>query len=684
MNACPNFEKIPEKTQNTLAKLGIFRMFDFVLHLPHRYEEAGKTYPLSQAPIGHKVLVRGTITAHEAQTHRHSRMFVARLEEQGAVLRLRFFHANAWLRQAFAVGQDVCVLGIIQNQFGMREMIHPKIQPLTKEENPQENQQVNHLLPVYPCCQGMTQARLRAYVKQALACENLSDTLPEAWRQRLALPSFAEAVHKLHHIPAECDLQKLDAWLKTARERICLDELLAQQLSMRLAQQTRQSQHAPSIPAGKILAAKLKSQLPFQLTGAQARVLGEIAQDLRQNHPMHRLLQGDVGAGKTIVAALSALQAIEAGYQVALMAPTEILAEQHFSKFSAWFAPLNIDIAWLSGSLRSKARRDNLAKIQSGQAACVIGTHALFQDAVQFQNLGLVIVDEQHRFGVEQRLALKNKGRDPHQLMMSATPIPRTLAMSYYADLDVSVIDELPPLRSPIRMRIFSARRREELMRSLDQELEKGRQAYWVCPLIEESEKLHLQNAEQTLSLLQQVLPHRNIALLHGKMKPADKSAIMQTFLQNQVHILVATTVIEVGVDVPNASLMIIEHADRMGLSQLHQLRGRVGRGEAASQCFLLYDEPISELGRQRLKVIYEQSDGFEIARQDLLLRGPGELLGAKQSGVPMLRFADLERDVKLLEQARDLAEPFLRDYPELAKQHLARWLAQREAYLSA
>lgn len=677
---CQNFEKIPEKTKAILAKLGIVRMFDLVLHLPHRYEAPSEHYPLNQAPNGQKVIVHGTIIAHETPTQRHSRMFVARLEDQGAVLRLRFFHGNAWLRQAFAIGKHVCIEGTIQNQFGMREMVHPKLQA----NDPKPNKQNKQLLPIYPSSQGITQARLRNYVQQALACENLNDTLPKSWRQRLHLLEFAQAVHKLHHIPADCDLQQLDAWLKPARERICFDELLAQQLSMRLAQQKRQNHQAPNIPAGKILAAQLQQQLSFQLTGAQTRVLAEISHDLSQNHPMHRLLQGDVGAGKTIVAALAALQAIEAGYQVALMAPTEILAEQHFAKFSTWFAPLNLEVAWLSGSLRSKARRDNLAKIQNGTAHCAIGTHALFQDAVQFHNLGLIIVDEQHRFGVEQRLALKNKGRDPHQLMMSATPIPRTLAMSYYADLDVSIIDELPPGRTPIRMRIFSAQKRENLMQALDQELEKGRQAYWVCPLIEESENLHLQDAEQTLQQLRELLPHRHIALLHGKMKAAEKSSIMHAFLQNQIHILVATTVIEVGVDVPNASLMIIEHAERMGLSQLHQLRGRVGRGEAASQCFLLYDEPISELGRARLKVIYEQTDGFEIARQDLLLRGPGELLGARQSGVPMLRFADLERDAKLLEQARNLAQDFLRDYPELAKQHLERWMAQREAYLSA
>ena len=451
---------------------------------------------------------------------------------------------------------------------------------------------------------------------------------------------------------------------------------------MRLARQKRVSGTAAALGGDGTLTQALRHALPFALTDAQERVVSEIRRDMAQTHPMHRLLQGDVGSGKTIVAALSALTAIESGAQAAVMAPTEILAEQHFIKFKQWLEPLGLEVVWLSGSQRKKAKDEAKAKLADGTVKIAVGTHALFSDDVEFQNLGLVIVDEQHRFGVAQRLALKNKGRDVHQLMMSATPIPRTLAMSFFADLDVSVIDELPPGRTPIKTRLVNNVRRAEVEGFVLNICRKGQQAYWVCPLIEESETLQLQTATETLAQLQAALPELNIGLVHGRMKAAEKAEVMAEFAAGRLNVLVATTVIEVGVDVPNAALMVIEHAERMGLAQLHQLRGRVGRGAAESVCVLLFAEPLSELAKARLKVIYEHTDGFEIARQDLNIRGPGEFLGARQSGVPMLRFANLEEDLHLLEQAREIAPLLIEQNPEIVEAHLARWLASREGYL--
>ena len=451
---------------------------------------------------------------------------------------------------------------------------------------------------------------------------------------------------------------------------------------MQLARQKRIAGHAPLMIGTGLQSDNLLHALPFALTAAQQRVLAEIRTDMRQGYPMHRLLQGDVGSGKTIVAALTALTAIEAGFQVAVMAPTEILAEQHYIKFQQWLEPMGLSVAWLSGSLRKKAKDSAKAALASGETLIAVGTHALFQDDVAFQNLGLVIVDEQHRFGVAQRLALKNKGQDVHQLMMSATPIPRTLAMSFFADLDVSVIDELPPNRTPIKTRLVNSLRRTQVESFVLSTCQKGQQAYWVCPLIEESETLQLQTAVDTQLELQQALPDLSIGLVHGRMKSADKAAVMAEFSAGRIDVLVATTVIEVGVDVPNASLMVIEHAERMGLAQLHQLRGRVGRGAAASACVLIFSEPLSELSKARLKVIYEHTDGFEIARQDLNIRGPGEFLGARQSGVPMLRFANLEEDLPLLEAARDVAPRLIKERMDIVNIHLQRWLASRESYL--
>ncbi|EEG25016.1 putative ATP-dependent DNA helicase RecG [Eikenella corrodens ATCC 23834] len=529
---------------------------------------------------------------------------------------------------------------------------------------------------------GLSQPTLRRIIRQALEQTDLADTLPESLLAQLKLPPLAESLHLLHAPPPEYSIGQLSDGSLPAWQRLKFDELLAQQLSMRLARAHRLSGQAMPLVGDGSLAKTLVQSLPFALTAAQDRVLAEIRQDLAQPHPMHRLLQGDVGSGKTIVAALSALAAIEAGAQVAVMAPTEILAEQHHIKFRQWLEPLGISVAWLSGSLKKKEKDQAKAALADGRIRLAVGTHALFQDDVSFQNLGLVIVDEQHRFGVAQRLALKNKGCDVHQLMMSATPIPRTLAMSFFADLDVSIIDELPPGRTPIKTRLVNNIRRHEVEGFVLATCKKGQQAYWVCPLIEESEALQLQTATDTLAELQAALPELTIGLVHGRMKSAEKATVMAEFAAGRIHVLVATTVIEVGVDVPNAALMVIEHAERMGLSQLHQLRGRVGRGAAVSSCVLLFAEPLGDTAKARLKVIYENTDGFEIARQDLNIRGPGEFLGARQSGLPLLRFADLEQDLPLLEAARRIAPELIARHPDIVEKHLERWLASREGYL--
>jgi ATP-dependent DNA helicase RecG len=544
------------------------------------------------------------------------------------------------------------------------------------------------LTPVYPTTAGLGQDTLRRLIARALSDESLNELLPASLLDALGLPAFGAAVKLLHNPPPDIAQASLQGRTHPAWRRMKFDELLAQQLSMRVHYQRRRAAGAPVLRARGNLVSAMLASLPFQLTAAQNKVLAQVRGDLQQAHPMQRLLQGDVGSGKTVVAALAALQCIENGYQAAVMAPTEILAEQHYRKFSEWLEPLGLKVAWLSGSLKKSDKKQSLADISEGDAMIAVGTHALFEDEVVFKNLGLAIIDEQHRFGVHQRLALRmkgtkpNKGAQPHQLMMSATPIPRTLAMSYYADLDVSVIDELPPGRTPVVTKLVSEERRDEVIQRVRDACVEGRQAYWVCPLIEESETLQLQTALDTYAHLQQTFPELRVGLVHGRMKGSEKQEVMAAFKQGEVQLLVATTVIEVGVDVPNASLMVIEHAERMGLSQLHQLRGRVGRGAAESACVLLYQTPMSPMAKERLKVIYENTDGFEIARQDLQLRGPGELLGARQSGVPMLRFADLALDLDLLDAAREAAEQLLRDEPEIAKGHLARWLGSRNEYL--
>lgn len=662
--------------QKKLEKLGLRTRFDLVLHLPLRYEDETHLYPIKDVPSGQAVLVEGEIMVSEVQ-FKPRRQLVVRITDGSGSLILRFIHFYPSQQKQMAVGRRVRALGEIRHGFLGDEMVHPKIRE-AREHTPL----ADRLTPVYSTVNGLTQPVLRKMIHRELTALDLTDTLPQSLRETLDLMPFADAVQLLHAPPPEYSAQQLLDPVLPAWQRLKFDELLAQQISMRLSYRQRRQGKAPVLKGNGQYSQPLEQSLPFVLTAAQQRVLSEIHADMAMPHPMHRLLQGDVGSGKTIVAALAALAAVESGFQVALMAPTEILAEQHYERLSAWFNPLGLQVVWLAGSLRKKYRQNVAENLAMGLAHVAIGTHALFQETVQFNNLGLVIVDEQHRFGVAQRLALKAKGGNPHQLMMSATPIPRTLAMSFLADLDVSVIDELPPGRTPVQTKLINAERRHEVEGYVHHQCQKGGQAYWVCPLIEESETLQLQTAVDTHTLLEQTLAPLNIGLVHGRMKPQEKAEVMAAFSANQIQVLVATTVIEVGVDVPNASLMVIEHAERMGLSQLHQLRGRVGRGTTQSSCVLMYAQPLSDLAKTRLKVIYENTDGFEIARQDLNIRGPGEFLGARQSGVPMLRFANLEEDMALLEAARQYAPVLLKQAPEYARAHLARWLAGREQFL--
>ncbi|MFA7241131.1 MAG: ATP-dependent DNA helicase RecG [Sulfuricellaceae bacterium] len=670
--------KIGKATQEKLAKLGIRHAFDLLLHLPLRYEDETHLYPIADAPFGQTVQVEGCIVHAEVQ-YRPRKALICQVQDGGGQMFARFLHFYPSQVKALAEGKTVRLLGELRQGFYGVEMVHPKFSaggdgaPLNEA-----------LTPVYPTTAGLSQESLRKLINQSLQSQELTDTLPEALRDSLSLADFAASIRALHQPPPDVSLAALTERDHPAWRRLAFDELLAQQLSMRQHYRRRRNVGAPVLAAPGALTEAFLAGLPFALTQAQHRVAAEISRDLAQPHPMQRLLQGDVGSGKTVVAALAALQAIEHGYQAALMAPTELLAEQHYLKLMMWLEPLGVNTAWLAARLKAKEKRAALEAASNGGAQLIVGTHALFQEQVEFGNLGLAVVDEQHRFGVHQRLALRNKGRElaPHQLMMSATPIPRTLSMSYYADLDVSVIDELPPGRTPVLTRLVSDARRDEVVTRVREACLKGRQAYWVCPLIEESEALQLKTAVETFETLTAAFPELNIGLVHGRMRSDEKAQAMADFKAGVTHLLVATTVIEVGVDVPNASLMVIEHAERMGLSQLHQLRGRVGRGATSSVCLLLYQQPLSELARERLKIVHDSNDGFEIARRDLQLRGPGEFLGAKQSGVPMLKVADLERDQDLLEMARDVAQVLLRDYPEHAARHLKRWLGGRQEYL--
>lgn len=655
-----------------LAKLGIHDVQDLLLHLPLRYMDETRIVLIRDLRLGESVQVQGEIV-HAEVTYQPRKALIARLADESGQLSLRFLHFYPSQINALKVGNQLRVYGEVRHGYFGYEMVHPQCKVASNNAEVSEQ-----LTPIYPTTAGLTQSSIRKAIKVVMGLPLSIETLPPFVYEKLGLPSFFESVQRIHYPQADANLADLEDRSTLEWRRLAYDELLAQQLSMRKHYAKRRQHHAPAIASSNRLVKQLLAELPFALTQAQQTVTHEISQDLTQSYPMQRLLQGDVGSGKTIVACIAALQAIEYGWQVTLMAPTEILAEQHFKKFAMWLTPLNIRVAWLTGSQNKKIRETALQDIATGQAQLVVGTHALFQEAVTFKKLGLAIIDEQHRFGVQQRLALRQKGHpEPHQLMMTATPIPRTLSMSYYADLDVSVIDELPPGRTPVVTKLVSNQRREEILQRVRDACQSGSQAYWVCPLIEESEVLQLQTATEIFENLQQNFPDLTVGLVHGRMKSAEKQSVMQAFIAGETQLLVATTVIEVGVDVPNANLMVIEHAERMGLSQLHQLRGRVGRGAAKSTCILMYQNKLSEMARARLKVIYENTDGFAISQADLNLRGPGEFLGTRQSGVPMLKIADLSRDEDLLYEAKVIAERLLKQHPEAVDAHLQRWLRQ-------
>ncbi len=672
-------------TASRLARLGLRRDWDFLLHLPLRYIDETQVTAIAELTPGEEQQAEGEVLACEVII-RGRRQLLVRLSDQSGELLLRFFHFYSSTQKQLEVGRRVRVYGPVRGGLMGLEIVHPRVHVVRDEDA-----LPTRLTPIYPSTEGVTQTWLRKRIDRALRDVEITETLPADARERLALPSLDEALRSLHQPPHGADLAALLERRGALWARVKFDELLAQQISLRTARAQRAGRTAPPLAGGGDLAARLLAALPFRLTRAQQRVWSEIEADLARRVPMHRLVQGDVGSGKTVVAALAAARAIDAGAQAALMAPTEILAEQHFGRIAQWLTPLGVRVAWLAGKLKASEKRAAQQAVAAGQAQLVVGTHALIQDAVEFAQLGLAIVDEQHRFGVAQRLRLRAgpAGSDviPHLLMLSATPIPRTLAMSYFADLDVSVIDELPPGRQPVVTKLVAASRRDEVLASVRAEAARGAQAYWVCPLVYEGEDestVELTAATQMYDQTRALLPELRLGLLHGQLPPAEKAAVMHAFAQGEIDVLVATTVIEVGIDVARATLMVIEHAQRFGLAQLHQLRGRVGRGASKSFCVLLFDEPLSETARERLKIIYESSDGFEIARRDLQLRGPGEFLGNRQSGVPLLRFADLERDVDLLEQARDLALQMLAQDPEAAANHVQRWLGSRVEYLVA
>lgn len=670
-----------------VARMGLINDWDFVLHLPLRYEDETRITRICDLKAGDWAQIQGTVISSRTQGGRFMQL-IASVSDGTANIEIRFLHFYPKMRERFKSGTLLRLSGQVQQQpvqfGGGLQMLHPKIKdPITDT-----SELPSTLTPVYPAGEHITQTWLRKRIDRAMLDVDLTDIVPASFTQSLSLPTLRDALKSLHHPSPGADYEAYSERRTPEWRRLKFDELLAQQLTLRYAREVKSELQAPRLLGTHgNLREKLTASFPFSLTGAQKRVLVEIYTDLAQNAPMNRLVQGDVGCGKTIVAALSALQAVDSGYQAALMAPTEILAEQHYLKLKPLLEPLGVKVVLLTGSLRTKEKVLRQDMVASGQSQVVIGTHALIQDAVKFHKLGLAIVDEQHRFGVEQRLKLRNavqEGTLPHLLMLSATPIPRTLAMSYLADIDVSVIDELPPGRTPIVTTLISMDRTAEVTSAVQRAVSSGSQVYWVCPLIEDSEKSDLTAATLRRDALQQELPGCRVALVHGAMSAEEKQSIMNAFSSGEVDILVATTVIEVGVDVPNASVMIIEHAERFGLSQLHQLRGRVGRGSKKSFCLLLYAPNLSEVGKERLSVIRSSTDGFEIARQDLRLRGPGEFMGAKQSGAPLLRFADLDTDVELLDAARQAAQTWLTTDPKSALQHARRWFAGSGNFLQA
>jgi len=666
-----------------LARLGIASLQDLLFHLPHRYEDRTRIIPMGSLRVGDVAVVEGEVMKADLVMGRRRSLQIT-LKDNSGFLVLRFFHFNAAQKNQLAKGTRVRCFGEVRPGRAGYEFYHPEYQT-NPPPMPAEGQAT--LTPVYPLTEGIQQPRVRGLCQQALGYlqrHPIRDWLPAELLAGYQLPGITEAVQLVHAPPASAPVHLLMEGRHPAQQRLVMEELLAHQLSLlQVREQIQARQALPLLPTGN-LSERFLEELPFALTGAQRQVMSEIRQDLSQPLPMLRLVQGDVGSGKTVVAALAALQALGAGAQVALMAPTEILAEQHYQNFAGWLEPLGVQVAWLSGKVKGKARKDTLEAVHTGAVSVVIGTHALFQNDVLFHRLALVIVDEQHRFGVHQRLALREKGVGgtlaPHQLIMTATPIPRTLAMSAYADLDTSVIDELPPGRKPVETIVIPDSRREDVIDRVHRACTDGRQAYWVCTLIEESEALQCQAAEVTEQELTERLPGLKIGLVHGRLKSAEKVAVMDQFKQGELDLLVATTVIEVGVDVPNASLIIIENPERLGLAQLHQLRGRVGRGEQASFCVLMYHPPLSANGKARLQALRDSQDGFVIAEKDLEIRGPGEVLGTRQTGMMQFRLADFERDKGWIEPVREMA-PGLMKHPQLVQALIRRWLGEKIRY---
>ncbi|HGM5582510.1 TPA: ATP-dependent DNA helicase RecG [Pseudomonas putida] len=675
---------VGEAMAEKLAKVGLESLQDLLFHLPLRYQDRTRVVPIGALRPGQDAVIEGVVSGADV-TMGKRRSLVVRLGDGTGVLSLRFYHFSNAQKEGLKRGTHLRCYGEARPGASGLEIYHPEYRALNGDEPPPPVEQT--LTPIYPTTEGLTQQRLRLLCQLSLnklGPRSLPDWLPDELARDYHLAPLDDAIRYLHNPPADADLDELAEGQHWAQHRLAFEELLTHQLSQQRLRESLRALRAPVLPKASRLPAQYLANLGFTPTGAQQRVGNEIAYDLSQPEPMMRLVQGDVGAGKTVVAALAALQALEAGYQVALMAPTEILAEQHYITFKRWLEPLGIEVAWLAGKLKGKARASALEQIAGG-APMVVGTHALFQEEVKFRHLALAIIDEQHRFGVQQRLALRKKGVNgtlcPHQLIMTATPIPRTLAMSAYADLDTSILDELPPGRTPVNTVLVADSRRFEVVERVRAACAEGRQAYWVCTLIEESEELTCQAAESTFEELGSALGELRVGLIHGRMKPAEKAAVMAEFKAGHLQLLVATTVIEVGVDVPNASLMIIENPERLGLAQLHQLRGRVGRGSAVSHCVLLYHPPLSQIGRERLGIMRETNDGFIIAEKDLELRGPGEMLGTRQTGLLQFKVADLMRDADLLPAVRDAAQALLARWPDHVSPLLDRWLRHGQQY---
>ena len=678
------------KVAERLGRLDIHSVEDLLFHLPYRYEDRTRISPIGALRPGNEVVIEGKIELTEIKFARR-RMLLSRLSDDTGFITLRFFHFNARQQAALARGVTLRCYGEVRLGSMGLEMTHPEYQYIDSDK-PVDVEQT--LTPVYSTTEGLHQLSMRNLTEQALTKLQsneltLNELVPaDVWQSSglpAQQPSLSDAIHFLHRPPPSVDLSSLAEGQHPMQQRLIQEELLAHTLSLRQLRSRMRKHQALALQSNGNLSEKFLQNLEFKLTGAQQQVIGEVEKDLQAAIPMQRLVQGDVGSGKTIVALMAVLHAVESGYQAAVMAPTEILAEQHFRNFEQWLTPLGIKLAWLSGKLKASERKQALQKLSKGEARVAVGTHALFQEEVKFRHLALVVVDEQHRFGVHQRLALREKGKHngyyPHQLIMTATPIPRTLSMAVYADLDCSVIDELPPGRKPVETVVIPDNRRDDVVARVHRACQEGRQVYWVCTLIEESEVLQCQAAEDTATALAEALPEVRVGLVHGRLKSDAKEKVMRAFKQGEIDLLVATTVIEVGVDVPNASLMIIENAERLGLAQLHQLRGRVGRGSQASACVLMYHGTLSGNARERLGVMRETSDGFEIARKDLELRGPGEVLGTRQTGMLQLRIADLQRDQVLLPQVTEMADRLLHTYPDRVKPLVKRWIGSATRY---